>query len=195
VTTLKRISVLLALGACLAAAGCGSDDEGGKGIPAATARALEAQLQGVQDRLDNGSVGACEDILTGPRGPNRAAVQQLLDGLPNDVDPDVRDALEQSFDNLWSLVESECQNLTPDQPAQTETTTTPPETTPTETLTETVPTTPTDSTTQPTTPDQAPLAPEGNGNNDGSIPPGNGNGNGGGGIGPGAYRQNGGEGE
>jgi hypothetical protein len=188
VTILKRISLLLALGACVAAAGCGSDDEGGKRIPAATAAALQAQLNGVQARLDNGTPGACKDILEGTRGPNRDAVEQLLDGLPNDVDPDVRDALSESFDNLWSLVESKCEDLKPDEPAQTETTTQP-ETTPTETTpTETTETTPPPTETT-TAPDAAPLPNDGNGNNGGAIPPdGNGNGNGGG-VGPGAAKQ------
>jgi hypothetical protein len=177
--------VLLALGACLAAAGCGSDNEGGKRIPAATAQALEAQLTNVEQRLDNGTPGACQDILEGPRGPNRTAVQQLLDSLPNDVDPDVRDALKQSFDNLWSLVESRCQNLKPDEPAQT-TSTPEPETTTTETQTQTTETTPPPTETQPTTPEQAPQPNDGNGDSGGTIPQGNGNG---GGIGPGAYKQ------
>ena len=187
-TTPKRIFLLLALGACLAVAGCGSDDEGGKPIPAATAAALEAQLDKVQERLDNGTEGACKDILEAPpdRGPNRAAVQQLIDGLPNDVDPDVREALQESFDNLWSLVESECQDLKADEPAQT-TTQPEPETTTTDTVTQpttpTTPTTPTD--TEPTTPDEEPLPPEGDGNNGGAIPPDGA----GGGVGPGAEKQ------
>ena len=195
-TTLKRISLLLALGACLAAAGCGSDDEGGKKISAATAAALAAQLDKVQERLDNGSEGACKDILEGPRGPNKAAVQQLIDGLPNDVDPDVREATQESFDNLWSLVESKCQELQADEPAQTTPTDTQTDTTPTETETQPTETTPPPTDTEPTTPDQQPLPPEGDGDNGGTIPPdenengnGNGNGNGGGGVGPGAAKE------
>jgi hypothetical protein len=180
VTTFKRISLLLSLGACLAATGCGSDNEGGKKIPAAQASELLNQLDGVQRRLDDGSPGACKDILDGPRGPNRDAVARDLDSLPNNVDPDVRDALQQSFDNLWSLVDSECQNLTPDEPAQTETTTQP-ETTPTETQTETTETTPPTTDTTPTNPDEAPLPNDGNGNGGGTVPP---TGNGGG-AGPG----------
>jgi hypothetical protein len=184
VITLKRIFLLLALGACLAAAGCGSDDEGGKKIPAATAAALQQQLNGVQARLDNGSPGACTDILEGTRGPNRAAVQQLIDGLPNDVDPDVRDALQESFDNLWSLVESKCQNLQPDEPAQTETQTqTQTEETPTETTPPATETTPPATETTPPATETNP--PEGNGNNGGAIPP---DGNGGG-VGPGATKE------
>jgi hypothetical protein len=196
VTSFKRITLVLSLCACLAAAGCGSDDEGGKQIPAATAAALEAQLDKVQERLDNGTEGACKDILEAPteRGPNRAAVQQLLDGLPNDVDPDVREATQESFDNLWSLVESKCQELQADEPAQTTPTDTQTDTTPTETETQPTETTPPPTDTEPTTPDQQPLPPEGDGDNGGTIPPdenGNGNGNGsGGGVGPGAAKEN-----
>ena len=182
-TTLKRISLLIALGACLAAAGCGSDDEGGKRIPADTAAALEAQLDKVQERLDNGTAGACKDILEGPRGPNRAAAQELIDGLPGDVDPDVREALQESFDNLWSLVESKCEELTPDEPAQT--TPTEQETTTTETPTETTETIPPPTETEPTTPEEQPLPPDGDGENGGAIPP---DGNGGG-VGPGATKE------
>jgi hypothetical protein len=185
VTTLKRISLLLALGACLAAAGCGSDDEGGKPIPAAQAAQLQNQLDIVESRLDNGSEGACKDILDA-QDANDDAVTNILNTLPNGVDPDVRDALEESFDNLWSLVESQCQELKADEPAQT-TTQPEPETTTTDTVTQpTTPTTPTEPTdTEPTTPDEAPLPPEGNGNNDGAIPP---DGTGGG-VGPGAEKQ------
>ena len=183
-TTLKRISLLLALGACLATAGCGSDDEGGKPIPADTAAALESQLDGVQARLDNGSEGACKDILEGTRGPNRDAVQQLLEGLPNDVDPDVREALEQSFDNLWGLVESKCQDLQADEPTQTQTQAQPePEPDTTETQTETTETTPPETDTE-TNPEEAPLPPEGDGENGGAIP----ETDSGGGVGPGSSK-------
>jgi hypothetical protein len=182
VTILKRISLLLALGACVAAAGCGSDDEGGKGIPAAQANKLRNQLDIVQARLDNGSEGACKDILSA-QDANDDAVTSILNSLPNGVDPDVRDALEESFDNLWSLVESKCNDLKPDEP--TETQTTPPETTTEETTppetTETTPP-PTETTTPPET---EPLPDEGNGNNGGEVPP---DGNGGG-VGPGAAKE------
>lgn len=178
--TLKRITLVLALGACLAAAGCGSDDEGGKPIPRAQAQELETRLTEAQNRLDDGSVGACRDILR----DSQPAVQDILASIPSSVDPDVRDALSQSFDNLWNLVDDECQNLQPDEPAQTETTT-PPDTTTTETPTETTETTPPPTDTQPTTPDEQPLPPEGDGDNGGAIPP---SGNGGG-VGPGSTKQ------
>jgi hypothetical protein len=183
VTTLKRIPLLLALTACLAATGCGSDDEGGKELPAEQAAQLEAQLDIVQRRLDNGSEGACKDILEAGDA-NDQAVADILSSLPNDVDPDVRDATAESFDNLWSLVESKCEELKPDEPAQTETSA--PET-PTETQeqpTETTPP-PTDTETTPTTPGEETIPPDGDGENGGAIPP---DGNGGG-VGPGAVKE------
>jgi len=182
VIILKRISLLLALGACVAAAGCGSDDEGGKRIPAAQANQLRNQLDIVQARLDNGSEGACKDILDA-QDANDDAVASILSSLPNGVDPDVRDALEESFDNLWSLVEDKCNELKPDEPTQTETTQ-PEETTPTETETEPTETTPPPTDTEPTTPEEQPLPPDGDGNSGGAIPP---DGNGGG-VGPGAAK-------
>jgi hypothetical protein len=182
VITLKRIPLLLALAACLAAAGCGSDDEGGKQIPRAQAQALETRLSEAERRLDDGSAGACRDILN----DTQPAVREILTSIPTSVDPDVRDALSQSFDNLWNLVDDQCQNLQPDEPTQTETT--PPEATTTETTPpETTETTPPPTDTQPTTPEEQPLPPEGDGENGGAVPP-DGNGNGGG-VGPGAVKE------
>ena len=184
--TLKRIFLLLALGACLAVAGCGSDDEGGQPIPAAQAAQLQNQLDIVERRLDNGSEGACKDILDA-QDANDDAVADILNTLPNAVDPDVRDALEESFDNLWSLVESQCEDLKPNEPTQTETT--PPETTPPETTPPATETTPPATETTPPATETTP--PDGNGNSGGAIPPesnGNSNGNGGG-AGPGATKE------
>jgi hypothetical protein len=181
------MAVLLALAAGPVVAGCGGDDEGAP-IPRATGTALNAELDGVQGRLDEGSAGACRDILGGPRDPNMDRVQQLIESLPDDVDADVRSALEESFDRLWDLVGQECddkaqqeesqqQEPEPEQPTETQTETDT-ETTPTETETE--PTT-------PTAPEEAPLPDDGDGDSGGGVPGvGNGNGNGnGGGVGPG----------
>jgi hypothetical protein len=183
-TTRRLIVLLVALAMGIASAGCGDDE--GSPIPAATATELNAELDGVQARIDNGSAGACRDILEGSRGPNLERVNELIDGMPDDVDPDVRSALEESFDRLWELVQQDCddkaQQEEESQPEpETETETTPPET-------ETEETTPTE-TTETTPPEQEPLPPEGDGDNDGGVP-GNGNGNGngvgnGGGVGPG----------
>jgi hypothetical protein len=171
---------LLAVGVALA--GCGGDKEG-KPIPVASAAALQTQLDNVEARLDQGSAGACKDILEGPRGPNKEHVQQLIDDMPDSVDSDVKSALQDSFDNLWDRISQECddkaskQTQTKTTPTETETQTE--ETTPTETETETE-TTPTETepATTPTSPDTAPLPNDGNGN--GGVGNGNGNGNGGG---------------
>jgi hypothetical protein len=178
VTTLKHIFLLLALGTCLAAAGCGSDEEKGGPIPAAQASALQNRLDETENRLANGSEGACKDILD----DTMPEVGNILDTLPNSVDPDVRDALGQSFDNLWSLVESECQDLKPAEPAQTDTTETPTETTETTPPeTDTTETTPHETTTE-TAPEEAPLPQDGNGDSGGVLP------DTGGGAGPGATK-------
>jgi hypothetical protein len=171
-----------------ALAGCGGDDKG-KPIPVATATALNGELDNVQARLDNGSAGACKDILEGSRGPNRDRVNQLIDSMPDDVDSDVRSALQDSFDKLWDLVQQECDDRQAkedqtkpkkkeeEEPKQD---TTPTDTTPTDT-------TPTDTTPTDTTPtDESPLPNDGDGDS-GGVPGNNGNGVGnGGGVGPGA---------
>jgi hypothetical protein len=180
---LKRTNGVLVLAACLAAfAGCGSDEEGA-GIPPDAAAALERQLASIQDRFSVGG-GACTDITDG-QDPNTTAVQQTIDSLPDDVDPDVRDALQQSFDRLFELVQQQCEepptetNTTETQPPETETTETT-ETTPPET-TETVPPA-TDTTEEPTTPtDTGEQTAPGIGDENGALP---GGGNGGGALVP-----------
>jgi hypothetical protein len=166
VINLKRTTLVMLLGAGLAAAGCGSDDEGDP-IPTESASVLQEQLDNVQSRIDNGSVGACEDILSGPRGPNVDSVNQAIAQLPDGVDQDVRSALQDGFDRLFSLVEQRCTELrdeteseqqqeTPEEPpVVTETETVPPPETDTETVpppetdTETAPPPETDPTTPP----------------------------------------------
>jgi hypothetical protein len=179
VTTLKRISILLALCACLAATGCGSDDEKGDPIPAEQAAALQGRLDETEARLANGSVGACKDILE----DTMPEVGKIVDALPGSVDADARDALEESFDNLWNLVESECQDLEQDEPAQTQTQPEP-ETETTETPTETTETTPPPETDTETTPEEETIPPDGDGDSDGAIPE---DGDGGG-VGPGSSK-------
>jgi outer membrane biosynthesis protein TonB len=189
VIAIKRTTTLLLIGAALAAAGCGSDDEGAP-IPAEQADALLSQLENVQYRLDNGSVGACQDIFSHPDSPNQQPVEDLLAQIPQRVDPEVRSALEESFARLWELVDQECdqreQESQPEEPAA-------PEPEPEPEVTDTVPpeeTAPPEE--EPTPPEEETLPPEGNGNNGGGVP-GNGNGNGnglgngggGGGVGPG----------
>jgi cell division septation protein DedD len=151
VTTRAQILRLVALAACLTAVACGSDD-GGEPIPAEQAQALQAQLDSIQDRFDNGD-GACRDITEGD-DTNTAAVESILDSIPENVDPEVRDALRQSFERLFQLTSDQCVEV-PQQTDTTPTDTTPTDTTPTDTTpTDTTPTdtTPTETTPTDTTP-------------------------------------------
>jgi hypothetical protein len=184
VTDLKRIFALPILCLCLAAAGCGGEEDEGEPIPSEQADALLQQLDVVQNRLDNGSVGACQDIFTHAESPNQPAVEQILAQVPRSVDPEVRSALQDSFARLWDLVGQECDQLEADQPAE-------PAPEPEPVPEETVPEEPTETTPPeeevPTDPEEVPLPPEGDGDNDGEVP---GDPGAGGGAGPG-----GGEGE
>jgi hypothetical protein len=172
-TILKRTTLLALLAACLVGAGCGSDDEG-EPIPQDSAAVLQDQLDEIQRRIDNGSVGACDDVLSGPRGPNVDAVNQAIAQLPDDVSKDVRSGLEDGFDRLFQLVEERCTELRdeaesrqpteteaapepapPETDTETQTETAPPETD-TETQTETTP--PTDTGEQPTATEEQPPA-------------------------------------
>jgi len=134
----RTIGLLLTAAIAAGAAGCGSDDEG-KPIPQDSAAALERQLGSIQSRFEVGG-GACGDI-TGGNDPNSTPVQQTIDSLPDNVDKDVRNALQDSFDRLFQLVEEQCKSEPEPQQTETETTPTQTETTPTETTeTETTPT-------------------------------------------------------
>jgi hypothetical protein len=97
--------LILALAAGLAA-GCGGDDEGGEPIPPDQAAALQRQLESIENRFQVGG-GACADI-TGNSEPNTTEVRSVIDSLPQDVDSDVRDSLEQSFQRLFELVQEQC---------------------------------------------------------------------------------------
>jgi hypothetical protein len=144
------------LGASLLAAGCGSDEEKPEpSIPAASVQEIEVRLDEVQRRFDSGTdennPGACEDL----EEDTFPAIQDLVRGLPDSVDAEVRSTLEDGLARLRELTQEGCSNL---EPTDTETTeeTTPPETetTPPETVT-TPPeteTTPPETTPPPTTP-------------------------------------------
>jgi hypothetical protein len=161
--SLNTIALAGAL-AALAAGGCGSGDDG-KPIPATVRQQLEVQLQETDNRLGNGTAGACQDI-TSDTEPD---VDRILDRVPDDVDPDVRDALNEGFARLFKLVSSRCDELESERtesetvsteeppPPEEETTTTEEQTTPPETTeTEEPPE-------QPTSPDTG----TGNGNGSG----------------------------
>ena len=152
------IAAILAA-AALAGAGCGSSDEG-KPIPASIHSELDVQLEETQARLDNGSLGACQDI-TRETEPD---VAKILERVPDDVNADVRDALNEGFARLFELVSQRCADLegqqtdTEQQPTKE---TTPPELTTKETTPSETNTTPTETNTTP--PETTP----GNGNGGG----------------------------
>ena len=125
----------LVLAAALAA-GCGSDEEKGKPIPAEAAAQLESRLAEVERRFDFGG-GACADILN----DSRPAVDSIVDSLPADVDGEVRAALQDGFDRLFVLTEEQCDEETGQEPeTQTEPELLPTETEELPTETEEVPT-------------------------------------------------------
>jgi hypothetical protein len=154
--TYRRLLALAGCLATLAAAGCGSDDEGDQGapIPAAQAQALQTRLGEIQRRFDFGD-GACADI----QDDSKPAIEQLLAAIPQTVSADVRSTLRDGFDRLFSLSQEQCDEQ---QGQQTETTTTETQTETVETVTEpeTVPTTPTETETTPTETETTPTTPE-----------------------------------
>jgi hypothetical protein len=152
----------LVCGAALLASGCGSDKEG-KDLPKSSVTQLESSLNSIQRRFEAGD-GACRDIVHGD-DTDVTAVENKINALPASVDKDVRDALKESFQNLFDLVNQECGQTTETTPTETTPTeTTPTETTPTETTpTETTPTETTPTNTTPTTPGN-----QGNGNGNGN---------------------------
>ena len=147
----------LAVCACLGLGACGSDDEPeGEKLPAASVTALQNRLDEVERRYEDGTAnanaGACNDIQTdsfsGPDG-----IDELVAALPEDVDPDLRTAVEDSFENLRNLAEQGCADAT-DTESDTVTEEAPEvtvpevETVPEETVTEVEP--PPEETTEPT---------------------------------------------
>jgi hypothetical protein len=163
-------ALLIALVAATAA-GCGSDDEKGSPLPEQAVVDLESRLDEVERRMTAGG-GACADI-TNDSAP---AVDGIIQSLPSDVDPDVRQALEDGFSRLFTLTAEQCDETKgqqtepepapqPEPDTNTETVTIPTETVPTETT--------------PTIPEQTPIEPvppeenpSGDGGNGGAVSPG-----------------------
>jgi hypothetical protein len=124
---------ILALAATAAFAGCGSDEEG-EPIPQASVAEIEAQLDNIEDQIAEGSVGACNDVKK--PGNTFETLVSAVDNVPESVDPDVRDALDESISRLGDLVDEECTS----REAETETVPEETETVPVETVPEEVPT-------------------------------------------------------
>jgi len=172
--TFHRRHLLAAAAACvLAVAGCGSSDEPeGEKLPQSTVSQLNVRLDEIQRRFDaaeqDNLPGACEDI----QNDSFPAVKRLIDGLPEDVDGQLRDATEESFARLQQLVDDGCQDITPTETETTPTETVEPETVPPET---TPPeTTPTETTPPETTPPET--TPKNDGGSGGTDPDGTGGG-------------------
>jgi hypothetical protein len=153
-------TAILLLAAALAA--CGSDDEQkGDPIPQQAAADLDARLDEVERRMEAGG-GACADI----QNDTKPAVDQIVASLPAGVDPDVRDALQESVDRLFDLSEQEC-----DEEKGQETETAPPPEPEPETDTEPTETLPPETTTTPPETDTLEEPPP---DQDGELPPGQG---------------------
>jgi hypothetical protein len=170
--------VLAAALAALAVAGCGDSGEPeGRKLPPELTSTLLQQLESVGDRVAAGVAGACDDIYASADDDgNIQPIDITLSSIPPDVDPEIRTALEQSFERLKQLVDQECEEIRSAE--QEEQDRLPEETVPDETTeTETVPTetetTPTDTETTPTETDESPdtETPPGKGP-DGLGPPG-----------------------
>jgi hypothetical protein len=94
---------MLALAAGVVA-GCGGDDEqDGAPLPQQAAVDLDSRLDEVERRMEAAG-GACADI----QNDTLPAVSSIIDSLPENVDPDVRDSLEQSFQRLFDLTQEQC---------------------------------------------------------------------------------------
>jgi hypothetical protein len=143
-----RKLALTALLLAALAAGCGADEESKPTIPADTASGLQDQLGSIQDRFDFPDGQACGDITSGA-DPNTAPVQNLIASVR---DEEMRNALQDSFDRLFQLVERECAEAQPTE-TQPETDTT------TDTTTETEPPTTDTTETEPPTTDTTDTAP------------------------------------
>ena len=161
----SRVTAAAAILLVAIAAGCGSDDEG-EPIPVRFGAALDSRLDRIQAAVALGTPEGCQTALdVDPE------VQQIIDTMPADVDPQVRDALTRSFDHLFELVAQDCnerdQTETETTPTETETTPTETETTPPETVT-----TPPETTTTPTVPTtpEVPTTP-GGGDGGGAVVP------------------------
>lgn len=174
----RHAAVLAGALAALAVGGCGGSDEPeGEKLPPELTRTLLPQLDSVGDRVAAGVAGACDDIYASADDDgNIEPIDETLSSIPSDVDPEIRTALEQSFERLKQLVDQECEEIRAAE--QDEQDTAPEETVPDETTeTETVPTetetTPAETETTPTSPDESPDTgtPQGQGP-DGLGPPG-----------------------
>ena len=136
----------------IALVGCGGDEDKGEPIPAQPADRMVGLLDLAERRSADGLCRSAKAKVNEARG--------VLEGLPEEVNPDVRQELADGYDRLDELIDGECERperepeetTTVTTPEPTETTPTPTETTPTPTETTPTPTetTPTPTETTPT---------------------------------------------
>ena len=132
----------------VALAGCGGDDE--PQIPRGDASEIVSLLQEVERRMSQ------ERPVCGDVSRDFPRLEAAVAGLPEDVDGDIRESLDDGVAHLRDLIEAECAELREPEDDTTDTTDSEPETTP-DTTPETTPTTPD---TTPTTPETTPTTPE-----------------------------------
>ena len=165
-----RATAALTLALVGLAAGCGADDEG-KPIPRRFAVGLEHRLDRLESAVREGGVDGCRQATS-----LENQLQQIADAVPQNVDAQVRDALQRSLDHLFELLARECEGVdqteTETTPTETETVPTETETVPTETVTTPTETTPTETVPTETQPPQT--TPDGNSGGGGAGVPGDG---------------------
>ena len=107
-----------ALSACaLLAIGCGSSKQPeGEPLPRQSVAELQKRLDEIErryrDGIEDGNVGACEDIQT----DSIPAVEEIVGGLPAGVDPELRDAVDGSFARLEELTREGCADVEKPEP-------------------------------------------------------------------------------
>lgn len=165
--TLLVVSTALLLGVTAAGlAACGQDQKG-KLLTPQEASDLTDSLDRVDTRFISDDCEGAQSAL--------ASAELDADSLSEDVDQDLRDALDSSLNQLRELLNDECKTET----TETETTTTETKTTETETIPTETETVPTETETIPTPTETTPTIPDGDagpGPDDGGIepPPGDG---------------------
>ena len=107
-----QLAALVACAALIVGAGCGSDDDPeGRPLPRQAANELEKRLDEVQRRFDaaseEGKAGACNDI----DDDSYPAIDRIVNTLPENVDPEVRDALQASLERLRELTREGCADV------------------------------------------------------------------------------------
>ncbi len=123
--TFRARHLLAVVVVAAAAAGCG-DDEGAQ-IPRDDARDIVRRLQEAQRRFDQ-DPPVCGDLSE----DTIPALERQVADLPEDVDQDVRETLDDGVAHLRDLIEAECAARR-DEPEDTDTDTTTTEETTTET--------------------------------------------------------------